>query len=390
MMQYRWQAQGKVNFGLVIAFLVFIVFTLLFYGRAFFSEMPGIGVLIYHAEHAKAKEAQQVAVALSAQKKPAHYELRQVEILTPNEQHDTLVLHFTSTLPDKLPHITDNHKIILSHTQLAQSFQPIAQLSDFIKAVKPVQETDQLILDLTLAKQMYRHQIDKHDEERIIRLSFHHVEPSHSLQQVAVKEPLIKKKEIIPTPAEQAEQAYQHSLNAANSGNLSQAMQLAEQALTHRSDHHDARQMLILSALQIGAKQVAEKALDQGLVIDPHYGPFVKMKARRLMDKHDPKAALVLLKASQAQWDHDVEYNALLAVLYQQVGQYAQAGRLYHRLLKVQPYNGTWWAGLAVAIDAQGYTKQALEAFRQAETLGGLDATLRHYIDDRIALLQGS
>jgi len=383
-MQRMRPAYGKVNFGLVIAFVIFIIFTLLFYGKAIFRGLPGFGSLIYHA--GQTDPLLDVAAASSEEHTPTHYELWQVEFVATDAQHDALVLHFNPSLPKALPQIINDHQVVLPLTQLAASFQSTSPTSAVIKGLTPVQETDQLILDLTLAEHSSIQQIDR--QGQTFRLLFHQASAHNDGQMVMAAADKIKKKEIKPTPQQQAERIYQQSLDAANQGDFKQAMHLAEQVLSYRAEHHDARQMVILSGLRMGAVSLAEQVLEQGLLIAPDYGPFIKLKARRLIAHQQDKAALIWLQQRHAQWRHDTEYNGLLAALYQQSGQHGKAIQLYRHLLKTQPYHGVWWAGLAVSIESQGHPQEALQVFKQASTLGGLDPSLREYVNDRIAVLQ--
>ena len=75
----------------------------------------------------------------------------------------------------------------------------------------------------------------------------------------------------------------------------------------------------------------------------------------------------------------------MMATLYQQTDQPADAARVWGELLETDDAEARWWAGLGIALEAQGREEGARSAFMQAAQLPGLPQALRDYVEQRLA-----
>ena len=134
----------------------------------------------------------------------------------------------------------------------------------------------------------------------------------------------------------------------------------------------------------------AEQALRQGLISAKEPAPLAKLYARLLLDRGEKDAAVSILRTHRPVASSDTEYDAFLAALLQQLGQYAEAGEIYRKLLAVEPGSGSWWFGLAMSSDSIGNRPDALSAFQRALSADSLKTPLARYARQRTAELQAS
>ncbi len=132
----------------------------------------------------------------------------------------------------------------------------------------------------------------------------------------------------------------------------------------------------------------AEQALRRGLISAKEPAPLAKLYARLLLDRDEKDAAVGILRTHRPVAASDTEYDAFLAALLQQLGQYAEAGEIYRKLLTVEPDSGSWWIGLAMSSDSIGNRPDALSAFQRALRTDSLKTPLARYARQRTAELQ--
>jgi MSHA biogenesis protein MshN len=82
------------------------------------------------------------------------------------------------------------------------------------------------------------------------------------------------------------------------------------------------------------------------------------------------------------------QLHALLAAVYQRIGQYQAAAQEYQALLTTQPNNGLWQMGLGIAREHAEAPDEAVVAYRAALADQGLRPTLKDYVRQRLTALQ--
>ncbi len=132
----------------------------------------------------------------------------------------------------------------------------------------------------------------------------------------------------------------------------------------------------------------AEQALRRGLISAKEPAPLAKLYARLLLDRGEKDAAVGILRTHRPVAATETEYDAFLAALLQQLGQYAEAGEIYRKLLTIEPGSGSWWIGLAMSSDSIGNRPEALSAFQRALRTDSLKTPLATYARRRSAELQ--
>ena len=169
---------------------------------------------------------------------------------------------------------------------------------------------------------------------------------------------------------------------------LLSAERLFREALTIDPGNGAVWSYLYSNLVRASKPAAAEQALRRGLISAKESAPLAKLYARLLLDRDEKDAAVSILRTHRPVAAADTEYDAFLAALLQQLGQYAEAGEIYRKLLTVEPDSGSWWIGLAMSSDSIGNRPDALSAFQRALRTDSLKTPLARYARRRSAELQ--
>lgn len=200
--------------------------------------------------------------------------------------------------------------------------------------------------------------------------------------------PVMEKHRDVPDTRQRVQHLIQRGDKALGRGQLATAEADYRSAL--RADPHSRRARQSLAALMIHEQRyhAAARLIDRGLAGDPHYSPYVRLKARVLAAGKGPKAALALLEKSPPAVEDDPAYHALMAALYQQTGQYARSVHEYRALVEVNPDAGVWWLGAAISLEGEQHPRAALQAYERARGTNSLGPRLLAYANSRIKALK--
>ncbi len=177
-------------------------------------------------------------------------------------------------------------------------------------------------------------------------------------------------------------------LAAVRGNDLLSAERLFREALAVDSGDHAIWSYLYSVLVRASKPAAAEQALQRGLISAKEPAPLAKLYARTLLDRGEKDAAVSILRTHRPVSASDAEYDAFLAAVLQQLGQYAEAGEIYRTLLTVEPGAGSWWVGLAMSCDSLGNRPDALSAFQRALRTASLKTPLARYARRRTAELQ--
>jgi tetratricopeptide (TPR) repeat protein len=188
------------------------------------------------------------------------------------------------------------------------------------------------------------------------------------------------------TPGQRADQHYREASEFAASGHSTQAIALALEALNAEPNHIAARRLAAVLMVEKSRFDEAAALLRDGLERAPQQAQLAYLLARIKAETGDAAGALALLPPGDAL---SSEGFALRAALLSQQGEYASALPSYEAALRRNPDVTTTWLGLAVALDAQGQTTSARQAFMRAKSVGAargdLSAELQTYIEQKLA-----
>ena len=79
-----------------------------------------------------------------------------------------------------------------------------------------------------------------------------------------------------------------------------------------------------------------------------------------------------------------VEYQAMIATTAQQLQQIEAAVYAYEKLTQLQPNDGRWWLGLAIAHDTDAKFELAINAYKKATLLPGISNSSMAFARQRI------
>ena len=192
-------------------------------------------------------------------------------------------------------------------------------------------------------------------------------------------------KEQLPlTAQDQAIISYNKGLEAVTSNQEIEAVTLFKKALIEYPKHHKSRMQLISIYQKIGWNDEVEKLLQAGLDLDPEHADFIKNLALLYQQKGQMRKALSILLSMPDNQAAQPDYLALLALAYLNADQPGMAEKHYHKLITVNKENCIWWLGLAVAQDANGNYRKAIDSFNQAKTLGRFNTETLDYINNKM------
>ncbi len=195
-------------------------------------------------------------------------------------------------------------------------------------------------------------------------------------------------KPVLRSKKEQAARYYKQASDALLAGDTLQAKKYLAKILRLDKHHDQAREKL--ASLLYGEQRYADavKLLQQGLANSPHYPNFRLMLARIYLQNNDKQQAYYYLKPLQPEVRENLDYYAMLAGLAQSLGDLEQAKAAYLQLTKYDGNRAKWWLGLGISADKLQDQALALQAYKQAQSMGQLSPASRRYINDRIKQLE--
>ena len=186
------------------------------------------------------------------------------------------------------------------------------------------------------------------------------------------------KKLVINAPAEQD---YKEALRFMSAGRVMDAKHLLARLVNQFPNFNSARESLAELLFQQGKQVEAKKLIQQGLKRQPDFIPFTELSARILVQQNKVKRAIRLLEDTSPPMEHYPEHYAFLAALYQRNGHSDLAEQLYKQLVQTQSAKSIWWVGLAIALDSNGKTMEAMDVYKNIRTSNDLSPNLRTYIE---------
>ncbi|MFO7766975.1 MAG: tetratricopeptide repeat protein [Pelovirga sp.] len=181
------------------------------------------------------------------------------------------------------------------------------------------------------------------------------------------------------------EELYQRGLQQLRQGDLPGAREYFAKVLQLDPQRLPARLELVSVLQQLGAEQEALMLINEGLQYHPLQPDLRKLYAHHLIFLQDYREGLALLeKTPLPAFTADPDYHALRAAAYQELGEYPRAAEVYVRLLELRPHQALWWLGLAIALEQQGQTGGARDAYQTALDVSGLRPDLEKFIRERL------
>lgn len=191
-----------------------------------------------------------------------------------------------------------------------------------------------------------------------------------------------------PTPAEKAARASRDGFAAMRSNDWTTAARLLQELVAIEPANDDGREALVIALSRQGRISEADGVALDGIAIGANPARFAKLRARMQSARGDVAAALDSLAVAIPSVSADPEFHALKGAFAQQVGRYALAEEIYVALTAFEPANATWLTGLAMALDQQGKSAEAMAAYERALDAGHLEAPLLAHVQRRLEALK--
>lgn len=191
-----------------------------------------------------------------------------------------------------------------------------------------------------------------------------------------------------PTPEQRAQRAGRDGLAALRRGDWALAARLLQELIEVEPANDDGREGLAVALQRQGRLAEADGVLLDGIAMAAAPARFAKLRARTLVARGELENALNSLSIAIPPIKEDPEYHALRGAIAQQAGRSDIAIETYSNLTRFEPANGTWQAGLAMALDRSGKLQEARETYQRALDAGGLEPALLAHVQRRLAALK--
>lgn len=208
--------------------------------------------------------------------------------------------------------------------------------------------------------------------------------PGGPHESLALISPRISKQEHVASPTEQADALYQQGREAQRTGRLKEAITHYQTALSLSPEHIAARQSL--ASLLISAQQwsAVEPVLREGISIPATRMTSTLTLARLFVERNQAADALDLMQQQAASGEKNAEYQGFLATLLNRAGRASEAAKHYQLATQLAPTEARWWAGLGIALETDGQSAAAHEAYLKARSLPGLPPELAVHVEQRL------
>ncbi len=187
---------------------------------------------------------------------------------------------------------------------------------------------------------------------------------------------------------EVAESQYRKAAQLLGAGRGAGGEARLRSALAADPSHRRARELLGSQLLARRRFDEAEQVLRDGLALRPTDLRLHSLYARLLVERGEPEQAIELLQRLQPPPADAPDYHAFQAALLQKTGRYHEAARVYRSLVQLRPGAGVWWMGLAMALEADGKSSAALEAYGRAADGADMSGALVRFVKRRMRHLR--
>lgn len=153
---------------------------------------------------------------------------------------------------------------------------------------------------------------------------------------------------------------------------------------------------IISKTQQTKAEEIAIAALrngetDQVKAILPVTQPQMQENLNlRIMLKESPEKVLPYLQSRNPDFVNNTELLALAAQAQQRASEHQSAVIYYQELIKRQPYQYRWLAGLAISLDGLGEYQKARTLYQSVLATNSLAIPLKRFIQQRLTKLDNN
>ena len=200
----------------------------------------------------------------------------------------------------------------------------------------------------------------------------------------AVADAAITRSAAQPSARERAEADYRQAIAAISQGRLDEGAKQLREALRLDALHAPARQLLVRLQLEARQTEAAMQVLAEGLEVLPAQIGWAMSLARLHAERDDYAAAWRVLQHSEPAAGANADYQGFAGHVLQRLGKPQEAAQHYRRALRSAPDDGRWWLGLGLALDAEGRSDEARDAWQTARRSGKLSPELQRLVEQKL------
>ena len=205
-----------------------------------------------------------------------------------------------------------------------------------------------------------------------------------NLSERPVKAPRIERSDPVGTAQDRAESAYRKAITAVNQGRVAEAIDSLHAVLQQDGLHSASRQLLVKLLLEASRSDEAIKVLQEGLLAQPAQINWAMSLARMQVERGDLTGALKTLEHSMPAAGRSADYQGFMAHILQRLGRFKEAGAYYQVAAGLSPEDGRWWLGLGLALETEGHSGEARQAFLRAKQSGSLRNELATLVEQKL------
>ncbi len=177
---------------------------------------------------------------------------------------------------------------------------------------------------------------------------------------------------------------FRNGIHAFKQGRVAEAIARLHSALQENPRHAAARHALLGVFVEQKRWDDAQALLKNGLDLMPEQSGWAMALARIQVERGNAAEALEILNKYQAHAEHNAEYQGFAAVLLQHQNKPREAAQRFKAALQIKPREGRWWYALGNALDADNQSAEAIDAYKRAQTLGGLTPAMAEALDKKL------
>ncbi len=185
-------------------------------------------------------------------------------------------------------------------------------------------------------------------------------------------------------PPQRAAVDYRTGLDYMNQGRVDQAIATFTEVLGTDPRHYAARQALVTLLLERGLIADARRTLREGLAVMPENSSWAMLLARLQVEEGDPASAVDTLKKYVGAAQNRADYQAFLGTVLQMQGRHQEAIGYYEVATKLSPGYGAWLTGLAMSLEEEKRTPEAIDAYKRAYASNTLAPSMRSFVEGKL------
>ncbi|MDP2810874.1 MAG: tetratricopeptide repeat protein [Rhodocyclaceae bacterium] len=194
----------------------------------------------------------------------------------------------------------------------------------------------------------------------------------------------IDKSPHISSARDRAEAEYRKGFDLMRQGRATDAIGPFRSALREDPTHVPARNGLLSVLVENHRLTEAEEVLRAGIGQQPVNLSWVVSLARLALEQANTAGAWEVLQGHAQAGTSSADFQGLSGVVLQKLGRMKEAGERYQAATRIAPDNPRWWVGLGVAMEAEGRSDAAREAYQRARALPGLSPELTGFVEQRL------